>query len=200
LALIADYKKNRIPNQKKAKRAADGPNDGSEHSESPPLQPDKGEDHSPGDVKQETTCDQLIAHWGTKGKELWAFTPFAVRQAFLGQLDRARCKASSDAAAFLKKVFRGRLEVEKRQLYAFAKSEGISSKTVRSAAKALGYTTRKNRLNEHRSWSDPNWKNQSILVSRTQLMDALGKVLSEKPVDRWDDPLRPDADDYFKFT
>ena len=154
--------------------------------ESPPLQPHSGglpEVSAEGDgaddepaslqVPKETTLDDLNDFWKRGGPKLWKYAPFSVRTAFKEKLDRAPYAATSDVVEFIDKVFCGRKGVNVRQLYTFAKTQGIPRKILRVHLRALGYKLTKDgpQPAAPRFYRNKNseWKNQLRVIPDAEL-------------------------------
>lgn len=58
-------------------------------------------------------------------------------------LRRTRCLARGDIVEFLDEIFRGRAEIAKRDLFAFAATRGFPKGTVLKALNGLGYQSKR---------------------------------------------------------
>jgi ParB-like chromosome segregation protein Spo0J len=159
-------------------------NAGGRTCKAPPLQPGiqptaisaksattkKTPTSSPG---QETTLDEMEAFWKRKGRKLWAYLPFRDRERFIEMLRRARCKAQVDVVAFVRDAFRGRAEIEQRDLYAFAATRGLAKGVVRNTIKALGYPAKRKGWGSGAVWYfrniDRDWKEQLRCIADEEL-------------------------------
>jgi ParB family chromosome partitioning protein len=147
--------------------------------EGPPLQPGsdaKAEKRSDDGaaMPKDTTFDELEALWKqVGGPKLWKHTPFAVRREFTEMLLRARCSAKVDIVNFIKEVFRGRREINTRQLYCFAKTRGIFKKALREQLRACQYRPRKRGSRPGAPWvrlnNDRHWKDHLKIISDAEL-------------------------------
>jgi ParB-like chromosome segregation protein Spo0J len=167
---------------------------------SPPLQPgsDRGAEPSADgqdaddesdsrQVPKETTFDEIDRLWKRAGgPKLWRYAPFAVRMEFKEKLDRAT--ARSDVAEFINKVFFGRKEVDVRQLYAYAKTQGIQRKVLPINLRALGF-----KLSKHghhpaapRFYRNKNsiWKDQLQVITDAELEAPLAAEQKETSVEQ----------------
>ena len=146
---------------------------------------------------QETTLDQMEAYWNRKGRKLWTYLPFRDRERFIEMLRRARCKAQVDVVAFLRDVFRGRSEVGKHDLYAFAATRGLAKGVVRNTIKALGYPAKRKGWGSGAVWYfrniDRDWKEQLRCIADEEL-----KAAREAQLDPVVKPFNhdPDMDEY----
>ena len=89
-------------------------------------------------------------------------------------LRRARTKARTDSVRLVKDVFQGREKVYARDLYALAKSRGVSKGAVQIALKVLGHPRKRKGY-----WSfaqyyyrniNRNWKNELKVISDSELV------------------------------
>ena len=122
----------------------------------------------------ETSFEQLEELWQKEFRELWTYAPFEVRERFISMLRRARSKAPTDAVRFVKDVFQGREVVYARDLYALAKSRGVSKGAVQIALKVLGHPRKRQGY-----WSfgryyyrniNRNWTNELRAISNSELV------------------------------
>ena len=147
---------------------------------------------------QETTLDQMEAFWKRKGRKLWAFLPFRDRKRFIEMLKRARCKAQVDVVAFLRDVFRGRPEVGKHDLYAFAATRGLAKGVVRNTIKALGYPAKRKGWGSGAVWyfrnTNLDWKEQLRCIADDELKAAREAQLDPVVVKPFNHD--PDMDEY----
>ena len=125
------------------------------------------------EVPKETTLDDLDDFWKRGGPQLWKYASFSVRTAFKDKLDRAPYAATSDVVEFIDKVFCGRKGVNVRQLYAFAKTQGIPRKILRVHLRLLGYKLSKDgpQPAAPRFYRNKNsdWKNQMRVIPDAEL-------------------------------
>jgi hypothetical protein len=141
--------------------------------------------------KQVTLAD-LNKAWESKCRKLWAHTRHVDREAFVDKIMRATCKARADVHDLIKRVIRGRKRIEKRVLYAYAKSQGISNKAVRRATKELGLATGRSGHAAYTTWYFNNParhpEDQLIQVYDKDLKAAKEQALKRKEriVHRWE--------------
>ena len=141
--------------------------------------------------KQVTLAD-LNKAWEKKCRRLWAHTRHVDRQAFVDKIMRANCKARADVHDLLQRAIRGRKRIEKRVLFAYAKSQGISEKAVRRATKELGFTRGRSGQAAHTTWYFNNParhpEDQLLLVYEKDLEAAKEQALKRKEriVHRWE--------------
>jgi ParB-like chromosome segregation protein Spo0J len=176
----------RLLTKAKPPAAAGDKSKGRAVKKSPPLQPHSGglpEASAEGDgaddepaslqVPKETTLDELNDFWKAGGPKLWKYASFSVRTAFKEKLDRAPYAATSDVVEFIDKVFCGRKGVNVRQLYTFAKTQGIPRKILRVHLRALGYKLTKDgpQPAAPRFYRNKNseWKNQLRVIPDAEL-------------------------------
>lgn len=117
-----------------------------------------------------TSLDELSTAWSKSSlPDLWKRAPISVRGEFLEALRKKKCSAMPDVRDLVVEVFRGRRNVYKRELIAYAEKKGIRGKAVCRMAKHLGYRTKRD--GRRGPWmfmnKDPNWKEQRIAVSLT---------------------------------
>jgi hypothetical protein len=147
---------------------------------------------------QETTFDQMKKFWRPKGAKLWTRAPADVRNRFIEMLKGARCTATPDVAAFLKRAFQGRRRLAKSDLYGLARCSGLNKPSVQKAAKQLGY--RSKRVGKHSAavWyfvnADSDWKERVPAVSESELKAARAEAETQitPKVLNW-----PDRDDTY---
>jgi ParB family transcriptional regulator, chromosome partitioning protein len=122
----------------------------------------------------ETSFEQLEELWQKEFRELWTYAPFEVRERFISMLRRARSKAPTDSVRFVKDVFQGREVVYARDLYALAKSRGVSKGAVQMALKVLGHPRKRKGY-----WSfgqyyyrniNRDWKEELRIISDSELV------------------------------
>jgi hypothetical protein len=118
--------------------------------------------------------EQLEELWQKEFRELWTYAPFEVRERFISMLRRARSKAPTESVRFVKDVFQGREVVYARDLYALAKSRGVSKGAVQIALKVLGHPRKRKGY-----WSfgqyyyrniNRNWKEELRVISDSELV------------------------------
>jgi ParB family chromosome partitioning protein len=155
-------------------------------------------------ISSDTTFDELESLWKQAGgPKLWKFTPFAVRSEFTEMLLRARCSAKVDIVKFIKELFRGRREINTRELYCFAKTRGVSKKALREQLKASGYRAKKRGRQPGAPWvrlnNDRNWKEHLKLISHAELAAPLEAECKLEANSERNLVRRAAADDYYKI-
>jgi ParB-like chromosome segregation protein Spo0J len=165
------------------------PNSAGQTEESPDANDTEDEANRPA-VPKDTTREEFMAAWKQADlPKLWKYTPGILRSEIMDMLGRARCAAKADVLEFARNVFSGRELVYTRELYAFAKKNGISKKWLPMVARGLGYKLTKvgpdsaapRAYRAKRS----EWKNQLKVVPDAELEAA---VRAEK------DPAKQDSD------
>jgi hypothetical protein len=186
--------------------------------ESPALQPnsagptgestgtyDADNEPTPTEPPKDTSLMDLKGAWArVGGPKLWKHAPSSVRTEFIDMLGRAPCAAKADVFEFVRKVFFGRELVYTRELYAFAKKNGISRKQLPVCARYLGYKLTK-------AGRDPaaprayrakrsEWKDQLKVVPNAELEAAIRaeQDLAKQDSDIQDElPLDPQKEAYY---
>jgi hypothetical protein len=147
----------------------------------------------------ETTWESLEAMWDDSGRELWAYTPFGLRQRFMEKLRLARCKAKVDVVAFIKMAFLGWEMIPSEDLYSLAKKRGLSRAAVKNALKELGYSRKRKGhgwgSRWHRRNIDPDWKDQIPAISEKEFRAASEEENNKKDSIPWKTPQ--DRMDYY---
>ena len=91
-------------------------------------------------------------------------------------LSRARCKARVDVVAFVRDAFRGRFEIEKRDVYALAATRGLAKSVDRKVIKGLGYPAKRKGWGSGAVWYFRNtyrdWKEQLRCIADKELAAA----------------------------
>jgi hypothetical protein len=164
---------------------------------SPPLQPDADrqaaadgegteEESASRQVPKDTTFGEIDNVWKRMGgPNLWKYAPLSVRTQFKEKLDRAPYAAKSDVVGFIEKVFFGRKD-DVRQLYAYAKTQGIRRKVLPINLRALGY-----KLSKHgpasaapRFYNNSKWKQQLQVITDAELEAPLAAEQKETSVEQ----------------
>jgi hypothetical protein len=189
------------PGFRKSKLQHDGADD------APPLQPtldtqpdvakgDPDEEPTRQEVPKDTTLDELNDFWKGRGQTFWKYAPFEVRRDFMERLERAPYGAKSDIVEFINKIFFGRELVLARELYPYAKTQGIQKKILRHYLQGYGYRLAKKGRQPGALWfyrnKNSQWKNQMRLVPDAELEAPLAAERDAKKRDQFDFELPAD--------
>jgi hypothetical protein len=131
----------------------------------------------------ETSFEQLEELWKKHFRKPWMYTPFGERERFIGMLRRARSEASTDSVRFVKEVFQGRQKVYAKDLYALAKSRGLSKKAIRMVLNGLCYHRKRSGYGVSGRYyyqnTNRDWKEELPVFSESELILLSQKVAGD---------------------